>query len=173
MMHVRRSDGVPSADHGTLAPRLRAVTSDMLGRVQVDRNGLEILDRHTCLLLLAGCSLGRVGCTSSALPMVLPVNFRLVGESVVIRTSEGTKLESATANAVVAFEVDDFDVLSHTGWSVLVTGFAREVTNTFELDALDVERIPRWTPAGNEHVVAISTDIVTGRRIGHEPATAT
>jgi nitroimidazol reductase NimA-like FMN-containing flavoprotein (pyridoxamine 5'-phosphate oxidase superfamily) len=145
----------------------------MLGCVQVDRNGLEILDRHTCLLLLAGCSLGRIGCTSAALPIVLPVNFRLIGESIVIRTSEGTKLESATAGTVVAFEVDEFDVLSHTGWSVLVTGFAREVTNPFELDALDVERNPRRTPSGAEHVVAISTDIVSGRRIVHQPATAT
>jgi nitroimidazol reductase NimA-like FMN-containing flavoprotein (pyridoxamine 5'-phosphate oxidase superfamily) len=137
--------------------------------VQIDRNGLEVLDRDTCLTLLGTHVLGRIGCSSNALPIVLPVNFRLIGDSIVFRTGLGTKLAAATDHAVVAFEVDEMDPLAHTGWSVLVTGFAREVTNRFEVDALDVERIPRWAPAGDGRVISISTDLVSGRRIVHGP----
>ncbi len=97
--------------------------------------------------------------------MVLPVNFRLVGESVVFRTGIGTKLDAATENAVVAFEVDEMDPMMHTGWSVLVRGLAREVTNAFELEALDVSHIPRWAPSDHARVVSISTEIVSGRRV--------
>jgi nitroimidazol reductase NimA-like FMN-containing flavoprotein (pyridoxamine 5'-phosphate oxidase superfamily) len=133
--------------------------------VEIDRNGLEVLGREVCLALLASTTLGRVGCTSGALPIVLPVNFRLVNEEVVFRTGIGTKLEAATRNAVVAFEIDDMDVMAHSGWSVVVTGLAREITNRIELDALPVDRIPRWAPGGDGRVVAVSTDLISGRRI--------
>ena len=83
--------------------------------VEIDRNGLEILDREACLRLLATRSLGRIGCTSGALPIVLPVNFRLVGDVIVVRTGFGTKLHAAADNAVVAFEVDEIDPVSHLG----------------------------------------------------------
>jgi len=134
-------------------------------RVQVDRNGLEVLGRDECLQLLASMTLGRVGCTSGALPIVLPVNFRLVGDEVVFRTGVGTKLDAATRNAVVAFEVDDMDPLSHEGWSVLVTGVSREVADPEELASLVASAIPRWAPRSDGRVVAISTDLVSGRRI--------
>jgi nitroimidazol reductase NimA-like FMN-containing flavoprotein (pyridoxamine 5'-phosphate oxidase superfamily) len=133
--------------------------------VEVDRNGLEVLDRGECLRLLGSATLGRVGLSSGALPCVLPVNFRLVGDDIVFRTGAGTKLEAATRNAVVAFEVDDMDPLTHEGWSVMVTGVARAVTDHDELMDVDPHRIPHWAPSPNGHVVAISTDIVTGRRI--------
>jgi nitroimidazol reductase NimA-like FMN-containing flavoprotein (pyridoxamine 5'-phosphate oxidase superfamily) len=133
--------------------------------VEIDRNGLEILARDECLKLLGTSALGRIGCTSGALPLVLPVNFRLVGDAVVFRTGVGTKLAAATRNAVVAFEVDEMDPLDHTGWSVLVTGFAREVTNQHELDKMSVDHIPRWAPGGDGRVVSISTELISGRRI--------
>jgi uncharacterized protein len=139
-----------------------------LGRVEVDRNGLEVLSRDECLMLLAASSLGRVGCTSGALPVVLPVNFRLVGECIVFRTGAGTKLDAATRNAVVAFEVDAMDPMAHSGWSVLVIGLAREVTDEREKDALGVAAVPHWAPEADGRVVAISTEIVSGRRLSPE-----
>lgn len=135
------------------------------GEVEFDRNGLEVLDRAECLRLLAGARLGRVGISSGALPHVLPVNFRLVGDQVVFRTGVGTKLDAATQNAVVAFEVDDMDALAHEGWSVIVTGITREIVDPVELESLEAGRIPRWAPSGDGRVVAISCDLVSGRRL--------
>jgi nitroimidazol reductase NimA-like FMN-containing flavoprotein (pyridoxamine 5'-phosphate oxidase superfamily) len=133
--------------------------------VEVDRNGLEVLDRPTCLRLLDGTRLGRLGITSGALPTILPINFRLVEERIVFRTGVGTKLEAATSNAIVAFEVDDLDPLSHTGWSVVVTGLAHEVTDPEERERLDAGRLPFWAPSAGDRIVAISTEMISGRRI--------
>jgi nitroimidazol reductase NimA-like FMN-containing flavoprotein (pyridoxamine 5'-phosphate oxidase superfamily) len=133
--------------------------------MEIDRNGLEILDREECLRLLGRATLGRVGITFGALPVVLPVNFRLIDGRVVFRTGVGTKLDAATCNAVVAFEADDIEPLSHTGWSVVVTGIAREITDPATLDDLVGAHVPRWAPTGDERLVEITTEMVTGRRI--------
>jgi nitroimidazol reductase NimA-like FMN-containing flavoprotein (pyridoxamine 5'-phosphate oxidase superfamily) len=133
--------------------------------MEVDRNGLEVLDRAECLRLLGTASLGRIGLTSGALPTVLPVNFRLIDDEIRFRTAEGTKLAAATEHAVVAFEVDEMDLVSHTGWSVVVTGLARRVTEPDALRPEQVSYLPRWAPGSNGAVVGISLDLVSGRRI--------
>src|SRR5689334_22383998 len=100
--------------------------------VDLDRNGLEILDRAECMALLGFAALGRISISSGALPTILPVNYRLVDDQILFRTARGTKLDAATENAVVAFEVDDIDPVNHAGWSVVVTGVAREVADPAE-----------------------------------------
>ncbi len=148
-----------------------ALPGKVLGRndvtMEIDRNGLEVLDRDKCLQLLASATLGRIGFTSEGLPTVLPVNFHLDGERILIRTGRGSRLDAAQWNAVVAFEVDDFDCFYHSGWSVAVTGVASEVDD-FEREAVRRKPIARWAPRGEETVVAISTDLVSGRRITTE-----
>lgn len=133
--------------------------------MEVDRNGLEVLDRQECLRLLGRATLGRMGVTSGALPAVLPVNFWLEGERILVRTGQGSKLDAAASNAVVAFEIDDFDPIYHSGWSVVVTGVAREVTDPEDLAALGHAPLARWAPEGNGRVIAISTELISGRRI--------
>jgi nitroimidazol reductase NimA-like FMN-containing flavoprotein (pyridoxamine 5'-phosphate oxidase superfamily) len=134
--------------------------------MEFDRNGLEVLEREECLRLLGTATLGRVAVTADALPVILPVNFILAEHHIVIRTGRGTKLDAATRNAVVAFEVDDIDPMYHTGWSVLVTGVARDLTHHSEL--LHLPHLPaRWAPetSSDGRLVAISLDLMTGRRI--------
>jgi nitroimidazol reductase NimA-like FMN-containing flavoprotein (pyridoxamine 5'-phosphate oxidase superfamily) len=132
--------------------------SDPLG---LDRNGLEVLDRADCLDLLRSATIGRISITSGALPVILPVNFVVSDECILFRTSPGTKLDAATRNAVVAFEVDDFDRFGHSGWSVVVVGITREV------DPPDHVRraIPRWAPSDDGRVVSIDIESVSGRRL--------
>jgi uncharacterized protein len=93
------------------------------------------------------------------------VNFRLVGEEVVLTTGPGAKLRAAVERAVVAFEVDDFDVLSHSGWSVLVTGIARPVVDPAEGERLRAAGVPRWLSDDGARLVAISTERISGRRL--------
>jgi uncharacterized protein len=131
---------------------------------QFDRNGLEVLDRDASLQLLAQATLGRIGVTDRALPTILPVNFWFDGERILVRTGVGTKLHAAAAGTVVAFEVDDFDPLYHSGWSVVVTGPALEITDPAELDGLRHVPLPQWAPIAG-HVIAIDPAIVSGRRI--------
>jgi nitroimidazol reductase NimA-like FMN-containing flavoprotein (pyridoxamine 5'-phosphate oxidase superfamily) len=130
----------------------------------MDRNGLEVLDREECLRLLDGVAIGRVAFTSQALPCVLPVNFLRVGDQILFRTGEGTKLAMATRNTVVGFEVDDVDPATQSGWSVLVIGVARRVRDD-EARRLGAPTLDRWAPGADGHVVAVTTEVVSGRRI--------
>lgn len=133
--------------------------------VDVDRNGLEILGAEECRRLLSSASVGRVGVTMGALPTVLPVNFLLDDDRILVRSGKGTKLTAALRGTVVAFEVDDFDPVDHSGWSVVVTGVADVVDDPEELDRIAQKPIARWAPSGESHIVAISTEMVSGRRI--------
>lgn len=138
-----------------------------MSAVEIDRNGLEVLDRETCLSLLATATLGRVGFSSEALPVVLPVTFALTDDAVVFRTVAGTKLDAALGGSVVAFESDDVDPLEHCGWSVVVTGVAEPIADPASLP-VEAHRAPRWIRTGraaDDNWIRIPTDIVSGRRL--------
>lgn len=133
--------------------------------MELDRNGLEVLSRDECLRLLGTAALGRVAVTNAALPTILPVGFHYDGTQILIRTGRGTKLGAATRNAVVAFEVDDVSPSTLTGWSVVVTGVARELTEPDERVTALLTPRSQWVRGDDHRVVAISTDIVSGRRV--------
>jgi hypothetical protein len=135
--------------------------------VELDRNGLEVLDTAECLRLLHSRSVGRVGITSGGLPAILPVNYQVVGHHILFRTGEGSKLDAATRNAVVAFEVDASDPLEHTGWSVLAVGVARDLTDVLTEIPFDTTSIPRWAAGANGRVVVIAAEMLSGRRLTH------
>ena len=138
--------------------------------MDVDHNGLDVLDRQECLALLGTMSVGRVGISVQALPVVLPVAFRLIGEQIVFSTAPGSKLRAATDHAVVAFEVDHIDPLAHTGWSVLATGVARRVTDPAEHERLTLAGVPRWLAGNDAQLVVVGTDVISGRRLSHDVA---
>src|SRR4029077_19144845 len=96
---------------------------------------LQDLPRHESLALLGGASLGRVAVSGDALPVVLPVFIAMVGDHIVFRTVPGTKLSAAVQGAIVAVEADELDERTGEGWSVLVRGIAREVTDKEVADA--------------------------------------
>jgi uncharacterized protein len=132
--------------------------------VQLDRNGLEVLDREECLRLLASTTLGRIGFTSGALPSVLPVYFHLDQDRILVHTARGSRLDGALKDAVVAFEADELDPSDQSGWSVAVTGVATELDDPSVLGERGRDGIHVWAPPGHEAVLAISIELVSGRR---------
>jgi hypothetical protein len=133
----------------------------------LDANGLDVLGPTECLDLLATRSLGRIGVTIDGLPAVLPVNYVLDGDEVVIRTSRGTKLSEVTRHDIVAFEVDDVDPESGVGWSVLVRGLARERFDPPAPVTSEESPLAAWLDPARSRYIAISADLVSGRR--HDP----
>jgi hypothetical protein len=121
------------------------------------------LDRSACLRLLAGADIGRVVFTEAALPAAQPVSYVLVGEEIVFRTANGSKLAAATRHAVVAFEVDEIDAASRSGWSVLGVGHAYEVTEPRRLADLALSNLVAWVPGPLPHTIAIPLQHLTGR----------
>lgn len=127
------------------------------------------LSTEECFRLLRTAPFGRVVATEHALPLVLPVNFALDGHSIVFRTAEGSSLAAATANAVVAFEADEIDAASRTGWSVVVTGMAHAVESASELVRVAQLGLVAWVPGERQHYVRITPGRVTGRRLEPPP----
>ena len=131
--------------------------------MEIDRNGLEVLDRGQCLALLGSAHVGRIGLSSGALPLVVPVDFAVVGDRIVLHTSRGTLLDTATRDTVVAFEADDFDRHDRSGWSVVVTGVAVDAPAD-DLPDPDRRRLASWAAGEDGRFVAITTDVISGRR---------
>ena len=92
-----------------------------------DHAGLEILPFDRCLQLLATVPVGRVSFFADGEIVVLPVNHVMDGQDPVFRTARGSKLSAAEGQNVVAFEADDYDERTRSGWSVLVNGRAHAI----------------------------------------------
>jgi nitroimidazol reductase NimA-like FMN-containing flavoprotein (pyridoxamine 5'-phosphate oxidase superfamily) len=135
-----------------------------------DSAGLEVLDRAECVRLLQSVAVGRIVFTDQALPAVQPVNYAVLDEAVLFRTSQGSKLSAATRNAIVAFEADHFDNGLRNGWSVVIVGHAAEVLDRDELRQINTLPLHSWTPTGPEHVIRVSIERIAGRRVRHAPA---
>lgn len=126
---------------------------------------LADLSRDECLQLLGQAKVGRVGLSIQALPAVLPVTFALYDDHVVIRIVPGTKLDTAAAGAVVAFEVDGYEPDGSAGWSVMVQGRAEPVTDPADLADLGRLVLESWALEGSaDHYIRIGIATVTGRR---------
>lgn len=135
------------------------------------------LTQDEALDLLAATPLGRVVFTRNALPAIRPVNHLVESDGqIIVRTRLATRFGGAVranAGVVVAYEADEIDPVARLGWSVVVTGVARQVT--------DPERVARyerllrpWVDQVMDTVIAIEPTIVTGIRLlprDHEGAT--
>ena len=125
---------------------------------------MGILDEEACVELLESTPIGRIGFTADGELLVLPVNFKWYEHSVVFRTLEGQKLAAAAEHQHVCFEVDGWDASARTGWSVIVQGVAREVTNWGEDVLLDQIGLFPWARAEWRPIwVRIEPSMVSGR----------
>jgi len=131
-----------------------------------DRHGLEVLGLEECLTLLASRPYGRLAYLDAGAPAIVPVNHLVDGSSVVIRSLDGAKLGAAIFERAVAFELDDLDFTTRTGWSVVVRGRAEVV------DAAETENYEKWLDSwavrdgARTTWVRIVADEVSGRRLG-------
>jgi nitroimidazol reductase NimA-like FMN-containing flavoprotein (pyridoxamine 5'-phosphate oxidase superfamily) len=85
------------------------------------------LTRAECLECLTGATVGHIGASIKALPVIMPVQFVVHGESVFFTTIPGSTLDAATIGAVVAFQADSYRAPLDTGWSVMLQGIASAV----------------------------------------------
>lgn len=127
--------------------------------------GLECLSSEECLRLMAAVPVGRIIYTRRALPAVELVNFVLDRGDIVIRTDPSGKLAAATQEAIVAFEVDEVNVATRSGWSVTAIGRSRAVTDPGDIAALRQTGLVSWAPGDREHYIRITPGILNGRRL--------
>jgi nitroimidazol reductase NimA-like FMN-containing flavoprotein (pyridoxamine 5'-phosphate oxidase superfamily) len=126
---------------------------------------VRMLERGDCLRRLAGGGIGRVVYTDSAMPAIQPVNYFLDGEEIIFRTEDDSKLVIATRHAIVAFEVDDINGQTRTGWSVVGIGEAYEIVDPTRLAELAAKLPQSWTTYPGAHTVSIPLQVLTGRNL--------
>lgn len=135
----------------------------------VEERSLEAMSHRESIAMLAGASVGRVVFTVAALPAIVPVTFAVYGDAIVMRTSAGTRLALAADHGVLAFEADDVDAVTRTGWSVVVTGIAELVTDPVQRGVIH-GLVEPFAPGHNDVCVWLPMAVVTGRRVAAGPA---
>jgi nitroimidazol reductase NimA-like FMN-containing flavoprotein (pyridoxamine 5'-phosphate oxidase superfamily) len=131
---------------------------------------LRTLGPAECLGLLEAGGIGRVGFASADGIEMLPVNFAVTGKAIIFRTAPDTLL-AVYADGQVSFEADHLDQAHREGWSVLVQGHARTVTDEREVKRLeDRTHLEPWAGGARDVYVRITPTRISGRCI--EPGRA-
>ncbi|MFE2721038.1 pyridoxamine 5'-phosphate oxidase family protein [Kitasatospora sp. NPDC059327] len=126
----------------------------------------ETLCEAECLRLLSTVPVGRVVYTEHALPAVLPVSFEVAADGrLLLAVRRGSSTARGLDGTVVAFQADQLDPVTRTGWSVLVHGRA-DVVREPELvrRALRAGLRP-WVGDPDPLFVALVPELIGGRRL--------
>jgi nitroimidazol reductase NimA-like FMN-containing flavoprotein (pyridoxamine 5'-phosphate oxidase superfamily) len=89
-----------------------------------------------------------------------PINYAVDHDTLLFRTSEGSKLLAVVMNPDVAFEIDEFD--EHRARSVVVRGVARRLEED-ELHRSEQVPLRPWVMTPKYDVVEIRPTEITGR----------
>ncbi|QTD96433.1 DUF1918 domain-containing protein [Streptomyces cyanogenus] len=138
----------PGQGHALLHPRLRDLSPD------------------ECRTLLSTHGVGRLAVsTPDGRPLVVPVNYEVVEDTIVFRTAPDSVTATA-AETEVAFEVDHLDEAMSQGWSVLAVGPASVVTEPEAVRSLSRHaHTTPWAGGQRDMWVSIRPTSLTGRRI--------
>lgn len=134
---------------------------------EIERDRLIVeISEDECRQLLASKSVGRLAVTTDMGPEIFPVNYGVLDGSIVFWTGPGTKWDHAAFDHV-AFEVDDLDVESRTGWVVEAKGRSEDVTDTLDKWTSSLRELPvhPWVAGPHPNCIAILRPRLSGRRL--------
>ncbi|MDT0443922.1 helix-turn-helix domain-containing protein [Streptomyces johnsoniae] len=127
------------------------------------------LDTDACYQLVAEHNVGRIALDTASGPAIVPVTYSLVDGAIVFRVkANGSGVSCVREAAETAFEVDHLDELRGVGWSVLVVGRPRQITDPAEVAALAGRtgvRPGEEERDASELWVRLHPERVTGRRV--------
>ncbi len=126
---------------------------------------LQTLTPAECYDLLSPGGLGRIVFSALDGPVALPVNFAMVGRTVVLRTGVDTQL-AAQLDCKAGFEADRLDEALREGWSVMVSGRAVRVKKEEQVRHLELAaELKPWADGARDVYVQIIPHRISGRRI--------
>ena len=156
-----------------LADALDTTVSGLLGSVPARPPGhgpaaahpaLDDMREQECLRLIEPGGIGRIAFDDAGRLIVVPVNFTVHHGDIVFRTA-ATSAIGQYGEGPVAFEVDRIDEGMHEGWSVLISGTARQA-DTDETEALGTTvDVDPWAGGDRTLYILITPVRITGRRI--------
>ncbi len=125
------------------------------------------LSTTECEELLRAGMVGRVAACTPNGPHIIPVNYSVVDDAIVMRTTPYSLLGSQAGGTVLALEVDQFDYEYHRGWSVVARGRAKVVVDAAELEHVRETWNPvAWAAGGRTLYLRLRWTELTGRRLG-------
>jgi nitroimidazol reductase NimA-like FMN-containing flavoprotein (pyridoxamine 5'-phosphate oxidase superfamily) len=128
---------------------------------------LHELSERECEELLRSGVTGRVALCTPTGPQVLPVNYAVLDDAVVIRTSPYSRLGTYGRDTMLAFEIDGLDAEHERGWSVQARGRAEVVERREELDRIRDAGGPQpWAVGQRALHLRIRWTELSGRQLG-------
>ncbi len=125
------------------------------------------LTQEECLRLLRAGIFGRVAVTTPDGPHIVPVNYSVVDDTIVFRTTPYSILGTYAQNTQMAFEIDHVDYEYYSGWSVVASGRGEAITDSHQLDAITAGWRPNpWASGSRNMFFGIRWTSITGRRLG-------
>jgi hypothetical protein len=134
---------------------------------------MEELTRPEALQLLGTVPVGRIVFTHHALPAIRPVNHVVHADTIIIRATMGAAITTLAGDRgmVVAYEADALDPARQLGWSVIVVGTARLMTDKIVAERYR-QRLQPWVAGTSDDVISISMDMIRGYRLVPGPMIA-
>ena len=126
---------------------------------------LRDLDRAECERLLRGSNFGRVALVTPEGPEIVPVNYVVHADAIVIRTSPTGILARHAGGTELVFEVDRVDDEYWSGWSVVARGPGQVVTD-LPSGVADGPRVRPWADGDRACEIWLRWTQLTGRRVG-------
>ena len=127
------------------------------------------IGRPECERLLRSGVVGRVALSTPQGPHIVPVNYTVFDDTIVVRTSPYSVLGTHGHNALLAFEIDHVDHERRGGWSVVARGRGRA-----ELDPEQVAAIRQWWQPGpwasgsRNLYLRMRWETISGRALGED-----
>jgi len=120
-----------------------------------------------CRALLMREQTGRIAVSTPDGPHIVPLNYSVVDESIVFRTTPFSILATYGRNVKLAFEVDSFRDGRRIGWSVVARGRADVVLDDVELSHIRKVWPPDPWADGPRHLhFRLTWKELTGRSLG-------
>ncbi len=135
--------------------------------VPLPHSELRVLSAEQCRTHLEAGGVGRLVYGAERGPVAIPVNYEFTEGQIVFSTDDAKAAELGAAADPVGFEVDQVDEVLSEGWSVLVTGRCRWVTDADEVERLSSLDLESWAGHDRHALVAITALETTGRVIVH------
>jgi nitroimidazol reductase NimA-like FMN-containing flavoprotein (pyridoxamine 5'-phosphate oxidase superfamily) len=132
-----------------------------------DESTFGVMSPSECHQLLGAGTIGRIGVVVDGYPLIIPLNYAMDGETVVVRTEPGTVVARADQTRV-SFQIDGFDPADRSGWSVLMRGRAQALTVEDRDELIERTRatgVTPWAPGDRSLWIRIEPADLSGRRI--------
>jgi nitroimidazol reductase NimA-like FMN-containing flavoprotein (pyridoxamine 5'-phosphate oxidase superfamily) len=125
------------------------------------------LTARECEALLRSGLAGRVAVSTPTGPHIVPVNYTIVDDAIIVRTSAYSLLGTYGRDAMLAFGIDGFDSLRHRGWSVQARGRVEAVTDQSEIARIREVDEPRPLAGGTRSLyLRLRWTELSGRKLG-------